>query len=100
MKPETKSLSAQEASLRLSGNDPVLQRLRVLGRPLTRAEYVKLAFPEGEPDPMPGELEAQIQEALNTVKLPAGYNEEGLSESEAWQKHRQSQKPLPRGPKS
>ena len=73
-------------------DDPVVEHLKRRGFPVTRENFLKFAYPEGAPDPLPGELEAIVQEALEKAAMPAGYDREGLAESRAWQKHRQRQR--------
>jgi hypothetical protein len=78
----------------LIGRDPIVEHLRDRALPVTRENYLLFAYPEGAPDPMPGELEAIVQEALKNATLREGYSEEGLAESLAWQKHRERQRRL------
>ncbi|MGZ5120589.1 MAG: hypothetical protein ACXWCW_26815 [Burkholderiales bacterium] len=85
--------SSAPRPLPMRGSDPVVEHLKRRGLPVTRENYLNWAYPEGAPDPMPGELEAIVQDALKNAALPEGYNEEGLAESEAWQKHRHKQRP-------
>ena len=40
--------------------DAVLDHLMSRGIPVTRERYLELNFPDGVPDPMPGELEAGL----------------------------------------
>lgn len=74
---------------------PVVQHLRYLALPVTRENYLKYAYPEGAPEPLSGEEQAIMEEALSKGALPEGYDEEGLAESIAFEKHRYSQ--MPRG---
>lgn len=66
MKLETKSSESPGVSLPLSGNNPVVQRLKALGKPVTRENYLALAYPEGAPVPLPAEDEAILDEALES----------------------------------
>ena len=44
--------------------DPIVARMKARGLPLTRKVYLELAYPDGAPDPLPGELEAAIPDEL------------------------------------
>src|SRR5262245_34199372 len=90
MKPDKQSLSAQEESLRLSGNDPIVERLKARGLPLTRTNYLRLAYPEGAPEPLPAEELVMMEEALRQAQSQPSSSPEGASESQAWQTHRRS----------
>lgn len=57
MKPEPNSLTSPAASLPLSGNDPVLEHLKLRGLPLTRASYVQAA---GLTEPLDPEQEGYL----------------------------------------
>ena len=73
-----------------SVNDPVVERLKQRGLALTRENYLKLAYPDGPPEPLPAELLAQIDEALRDATF--AYSRDGLAETKAWQRHRHSAK--------
>ena len=49
------------------GADHILDSMKRRGLPLTRAVYLSLNYPDGVPDPMPGELEALIPRELREV---------------------------------
>ena len=66
MKPESNSSTSPAASLPLSGNDPVLDHLKLRGLPPTRENYVKAA---GLADPLEAEQEALVMEALSSTKM-------------------------------
>jgi len=101
MAQEKNSSSSPAASAPLSGiSSPVTQELIRRGLPVTRTNWLNLAYPEGAPNPLPAELEAQVREALAEASLPEGYNQEGVEESLAWQKHRLRQRLPLKGPKS
>jgi hypothetical protein len=60
----------QKASNSLSGLDktsPLSEWMVKNEIPVTRANFLDLNFPNGAPDPMPAELEAELPEA---VRLP------------------------------
>lgn len=47
----------------LRGTDAILDHLLTKG-PVTRESYLEFNFPDGVPNPMPGELEAQLPRPL------------------------------------
>jgi hypothetical protein len=49
---------------RQPGRDPVVEMLLKHSIPVTRENYLKLAYPTGAPDPMPAELESMLPEEL------------------------------------
>ncbi len=61
MTPENNSSTSPVASLPLSGNDPVLEHLKLRGLPPTRENYVMVA---GLTEPLEAEQEALVLEAL------------------------------------
>jgi hypothetical protein len=99
MKPEEQSLSAQEESLRLSGNDPVVERLKARGLPVTRTNYLKLAYPEGAPEPLPAEELAMMEEALRQSgdSRKRVRRRRARASQQAWLKHRHSPAKPPEG---
>jgi|KBSSwiStaDraftv2_1062776.scaffolds.fasta_scaffold04981_5 hypothetical protein len=40
----------------MSGPDPIVEGIKRGGIPVTRQNWLDLAFPDGAPDPIPGEL--------------------------------------------
>jgi len=56
-----------EASLPLSGPDPMVEWMQSMGIPITRSRYLSLSYPDGVPDPMPAELEAELPDE---IRLP------------------------------
>lgn len=62
--PENESSRLPMASTPPSGHDPVLERMKERGLPLTRKMYLTLAYPDGVPDPLPAEEEALIPDEL------------------------------------
>ncbi len=50
-----------ESSTRL-GQDPLLASIKRRQIPLTRANYLAEAYPDGVPNPLPAELEAELPE--------------------------------------
>ena len=76
MKPqETKSSDSLAALKSQAGSDPVLEYMLAKKLPLTREHYLALNYPDGVPNPMPGELEMeipqQLREAHDTVEQTA-----------------------------
>lgn len=53
----------QEELKSLHGSDPLLDHLLKKG-PVTRESYLTFAYPDGVPDPLPAELEAQLPRPL------------------------------------
>jgi hypothetical protein len=49
---------------RLVGEYPLIEMMLRHGIPVTRASYLELNFPEGVPDPLPAEEEAELPEPL------------------------------------
>ncbi len=47
-----------------AAEDPLLERMKERGLPLTREMWLELNYPDGVPDPLPGELEAAIPDEL------------------------------------
>ncbi len=85
MTPDRKSSSSPAACGHQSGTeDVVLHLLKRYGIPVTRENYLDLAYPEGLPSPWGAELEAQLPKELQEAPE--------LSEEEAWRKHRQRQR--------
>lgn len=64
-KQEKKSLDWLVASPTLLGSDPLVAVMKQRGIPLTRENWLKLAYPEGAPDPMPAEALAEIPPELS-----------------------------------
>ena len=50
---------------RRPAGDPVVEHLKRRGLPVTREKYPIFAYPEEAPEPLPGELEALMREALD-----------------------------------
>jgi len=46
------------------GADPVLDLLRARGMPLTRQAYLEFNYPDGVPDPLPGEIAGSVPREL------------------------------------
>ena len=46
-----------------AGQDPILEALKTLGLPVTRENYLELAYPDGVPEDS-AELEASLPEEL------------------------------------
>jgi hypothetical protein len=67
--------------------DPLVLTLRRHGLPVTRENYLALAYPTGLPEPWTAELEAELPPDLQE---PLELSEE----EEAWRKHRQRQREL------
>ncbi len=66
MKTQDNASSTLQAELKaLRGSDAVLDSLLKQG-PVTRQSYLEFNFPDGVPDPMPGELEANLPRPLQT----------------------------------
>ena len=40
--------------------DPVLEHMKRLGLPLTRASYLDFNYPDGVPNPLPAEIAASV----------------------------------------
>jgi hypothetical protein len=55
---------SQAQSIPQNGTDIVLDELKKRSIPVTRANYLALAYPEGVPKPWTAELEAQLPEVL------------------------------------
>ena len=49
------------------GSSPVLNCMKAHGMPLTRRAYLEFNYPDGVPDPLPAELEAEIPRELREV---------------------------------
>lgn len=62
--PDPKNLPVE--SIPLTGPDPLLEHMKARQIPLTRKNYLDLAYPEGAPDPMPGELEALLPPGIRS----------------------------------
>lgn len=66
MKTQDNASSRLQAELKaLRGTDEILDLLLDRG-PVTRQSYLDYNFPDGVPDPMPGELEANLPRPLQT----------------------------------
>ncbi len=64
MKTPDNSSSMLQVELRaLCGTDAILDSLLEDG-PVTRESYLEFNFPDGVPEPMPGELEANLPRPL------------------------------------
>jgi hypothetical protein len=64
LKTQDNASSTLQAELKaLHGSDAVLDSLMKQG-PVTRQSYLAFNFPDGVPDPMPGELEANLPRPL------------------------------------
>jgi hypothetical protein len=59
-------------------SSPLLETMKANGIPLTRENYLNLAYPDGVPDPMPAELEGEIPLDLRTAIPPAHKSDELL----------------------
>ena len=59
-KPEGESLSWLRESPPRPGLDSVKAHLKERGIPLSRESYLKVAYPDGAPNPMPAELEMML----------------------------------------
>jgi hypothetical protein len=46
------------------GSNPLLEAMKQRGIPLTKEAYLKMAYPEGVPDPLPPEVEADLPDSL------------------------------------
>lgn len=68
MKPESNSTTSPAASIPLTGSDPLLELMKAQGTPLTRQNYLALAYPQGAPDPLPAELELGLPPELQELK--------------------------------
>ena len=67
MTHEPKSPNSQAESTRQTGTDQadvVLHMMKRDGIPLTRANYLAMAYPEGMPQPWSAELEAELPQSL------------------------------------
>ena len=51
------------------GFDPLLELMRQQQIPLTRENYLRLAYPEGVPDPWPAELEETLPPEIRDLPL-------------------------------
>lgn len=54
----------EQESIDNSWVDPVIQTLIKLGIPVTRENYLEMAYPEGLPDEWTAELEAELPDEL------------------------------------
>ena len=59
-KPANKSLDWLVGSDSQPGLDPLLAAMQQRGIPLTRDNYLKIAYPEGVPNPLDPEIEAEL----------------------------------------
>lgn len=66
---DNKSSKLQAELMSLRGSDPVLDHLLGKGE-ATRESYLAYAYPEGAPNPLPAELEAQLPKPLQSSALP------------------------------
>jgi len=67
--PENSSSTLQAELKALRGTDSILDLLLERG-PVTRQSYLAYNFPDGVPDPMPGELEANLPRPLQNHAAP------------------------------
>ena len=63
MKQDNASSTKQAESRSRSGNNPVIEKLRELGLPVTRENYLKLEYGKDVPE-MTAELEAELPATL------------------------------------
>jgi len=69
---EDKSLHWFKASGTQHGSDPLLELMKQQQIPLTRQNYLALAYPEGVPEPWPAELEETLPQEIRD-KQPHAY---------------------------
>ena len=48
--------------------DPLVEHMKRLGLPLTRAAYLNFNYPDGVPEPMPAEIAASVPRWLRDVE--------------------------------
>ena len=63
-------MKSQENLANSLGTDPVVQTLIKLGFPVTRENYLEIAYPEGLPKEWTAELEAELPEQLQLSATP------------------------------
>ena len=89
--PDNSSSTLQAELKALHGSDAILDSLLENG-PVTRESYLAFNFPDGVPDPMPGELEANLPRPLQnhaapppTSKLPPAPTRENFHSQEEFE---------------
>ena len=63
---ENKSLSWFQESKIPPGQDPLLEAMKAQRIPLTRQNYLELAYPDENPDEFPAELESELPEQFQS----------------------------------
>ncbi len=64
-------LQFRRAPDRFTGQCPLVDHMRVLGRPVSRESYIAFNYPDGVPSPWTQELENELPEEIRLMSDPS-----------------------------